>query len=36
MGLYVVKLIVEAHEGKISVVSRPGKGTTFVVTLPMA
>jgi PAS domain S-box-containing protein len=35
LGLYVVKQIVEAHKGSISVESEPGKGSTFVVRLPV-
>lgn len=34
LGLTIVKDIVEAHEGKISVETRLGKGSTFRVTLP--
>jgi len=36
MGLYVVKQIVEAHEGRIEVQSEPGHGTTFRIELPLA
>jgi signal transduction histidine kinase len=36
LGLYVVKQIVEAHEGRIEVQSEPGHGTTFLVELPLA
>lgn len=35
VGLSVCHGIVAAHEGRIAVASRPGKGTRFVVTLPV-
>lgn len=35
LGLYYVKLIVEAHQGKIDVKSSVGKGTTFVLWFPL-
>ncbi|MGO4545601.1 sensor histidine kinase [Paenibacillus sp. 2TAB23] len=34
MGLAIVKQIVSLHQGDIRVESEPGKGTTFMVTLP--
>src|SRR5213593_332798 len=34
LGLAICKWIAEAHGGQIDVVSRPGRGTTFTVTLP--
>jgi len=34
LGLYIVKQIVEAHDGRVEVCSREGKGTSFVVKLP--
>jgi len=34
LGLWIVKKIVEAHNGKVWVKSKIGKGTTFVVELP--
>jgi len=35
LGLAICKWIAEAHGGTIEVQSRPGRGTTFSVTLPM-
>lgn len=35
LGLYVVKGIVEAHGGSVSLESEPGKGTTISFTLPV-
>jgi signal transduction histidine kinase len=35
LGLAVVKRIVEGHGGEISVESRPGAGTTFVLRFPL-
>ncbi|HSO36758.1 MAG TPA: sensor histidine kinase, partial [Labilithrix sp.] len=34
LGLYIARLIVEAHGGRIDVVSQLGSGSTFRVTLP--
>jgi signal transduction histidine kinase len=34
-GLSICKRIVEAHDGKISVQSILGKGTTFAIALPL-
>ena len=34
LGLYLVKQFIELHEGKISVQSEEGKGSTFIVRLP--
>jgi two-component system phosphate regulon sensor histidine kinase PhoR len=36
LGLYYVRKIAEAHGGDVSVNSKPGKGSTFTVTLPEA
>jgi two-component system phosphate regulon sensor histidine kinase PhoR len=34
LGLYYVKKIAEAHGGDVTVNSRPGKGSTFSITIP--
>jgi signal transduction histidine kinase len=34
LGLAITKWVAEAHGGRITVQSRPGRGTTFTVTLP--
>jgi signal transduction histidine kinase len=34
IGLYVAKLIVDAHNGNITVDTEPGKGSTFTVIVP--
>jgi signal transduction histidine kinase len=35
IGLAIARLIVEAHDGEIRLVSEPGKGSTFTVLLPL-
>lgn len=34
LGLYIVKSLVEGHDGRVWADSEPGKGTTFTVALP--
>ena len=36
LGLYIVRTLVEAHGGRVSVRSVPGEGSTFSFTLPLA
>jgi signal transduction histidine kinase len=35
LGLAIVRKIVDAHDGRIDISSAPGRGTRFVVTLPI-
>jgi two-component system sensor histidine kinase ResE len=35
LGLSIVKFIVDAHKGKITVESKRGQGSTFTVRLPI-
>jgi signal transduction histidine kinase len=35
LGLAIVRKIIDAHEGRIDLVSDPGRGTTFTITLPV-
>ncbi len=34
LGLYISRLLAEAHGGKIRAISRVGKGTAFILSLP--
>ncbi len=35
MGLYLVKIIIQQHQGKVSVKTQPGHGSTFSILLPV-
>jgi hypothetical protein len=34
LGLYIARMLVEAHGGRICAKSEPGQGSTFVISLP--
>ncbi|MCP4151596.1 MAG: GHKL domain-containing protein, partial [bacterium] len=36
LGLFVVKQIVDEYQGEIDVKSRPGAGTSFIISLPVS
>jgi signal transduction histidine kinase len=36
LGIVIVKKLVEAHGGQVHVTSKPGKGSTFNFTIPLA
>lgn len=36
LGLYVTRMVIEQHEGKVGIISAPGKGSTFWLALPTA
>jgi signal transduction histidine kinase len=35
LGLYISREIIEAHDGQVSVLSQPGEGSTFAISLPI-
>ena len=36
LGLSIVEFIVEGHNGRVAVQSRPGQGSTFTIVVPRA
>jgi signal transduction histidine kinase len=36
LGLSLVKAIVEAHHGRVSVQSQPGEGSEFIINIPQS
>ena len=36
LGLAIVQKVIEGYNGKVDIVSSPGKGATFIITLPSA
>lgn len=36
LGLSIVKHLIDIHDGEVGVISKPGKGSTFYFTLPLA
>jgi signal transduction histidine kinase len=36
LGVVIVKKLVEAHGGEVTVTSVPGKGSTFIFTIPIS
>jgi PAS domain S-box-containing protein len=36
IGLYIASQLIDAHNGKLTVNSTPGQGSTFIITLPRA
>jgi signal transduction histidine kinase len=36
LGLYLVRMIAEAHGGDVALTSKPHKGSTFTIRLPLA
>jgi signal transduction histidine kinase len=35
LGLSIVEAVAHAHDGTVSAVSEPGRGTTFRIVLPL-